>query len=407
MTRKEYLRNLDEMKEKIISSGSMIDVLQVAYNYALQERADRHLGAVPHERSPRRRGFRNGTRQRKVRTLIGELTLNVPQVRGIAPMPAPFERYQQIERSVLIACYELYFKGVSNRKVSRIIEELTGFDVSADVVSRAAAEIDAAIERFCRRPIEEPFVYLLVDGTYIKARENGKVREFCAYVVCGVTEAGEREVLDVQVDVPESAQTWIAVFHRLKQRGLREIRLLVSDGHKGIQSALRDQYPQARWQRCWVHFLRNAGRKVPLMRRTELFAELKAILNTRDDELAARYLQAFAAKWNRYEALVRQVEEQFFETLAARETAPRFEQYLYTTNSMERIMREIKRRTRVIGVFPNANAALRIVGSVMLNVQEYWYSAQPLFSGNRNRWLEISPQNTPKNTTERGNPISE
>lgn len=407
MTRKEYLKNLEEMKEKIINSGSMIDVLQISYNYALQEQTDRHLGAVPHERSSQRRGFRNGTRDRKVRTLIGELALKVPQVRGIAPMPMPFERYQQIERSVIIACYELYFKGVSNRKVSQIIEELTGFEVSADVISRAAAQIDEAIERFCRRPIEDPFVYLMVDGTYLKARENGKVRDVCAYVVCGITEDGKREVLDVQVDAPESAQTWIAVFHRLKQRGLREIRLLVSDGHKGIQSALRDQYPQARWQRCWVHFLRNAGRKVPLKQRTELFADLKAIRNTRDDELTARYLQTFTAKWNRYEALVRQVEEQFFETLVARETAPRFEQYLYTTNSMERIMREVKRRTRVIGVFPNANSALRIVGSVMLSVQEYWYSARTLFSTNRNRWTEFSPPNTPRNTGDETKLISQ
>lgn len=350
-------------------------MLQAMVQSVMSSEVERHLGAGAYERNGERRGHRNGTKSRTLKTRVGELALRVPQVRGMEPYhPSLFARWQRSERALLVACAEMYYAGVSTRKVGDVLEKMGGFSLSAATVSQVASELDGQLAAFRERPLHgTAWPYLLVDACYLKVRENGRIVSRAALVVAGINAAGHREVLSWRIGVAESEETWSAIFSELKRRGLTGPEYLVSDGHEGIQAALRRQFPNAAWQRCKVHFMRSALAKVGSKERKEAARDLKSIFVSPDKALCLEVAEELATKWEtRKPALARQLRDQVEECLAVHQLPANARRRLNSTNMLERVMREIKRRTNVVGIFPNRESCDRLIGANLLERHETW-----------------------------------
>lgn len=341
----------------------------------LEEEMEQHVGAARHVRSAERVAHRNGYKPRMIKSRVGEIELEVPQVRSGEPYhPSMFGRWQRSERALLVACSEMYFMGVSTRKVSAVLEKMSGFSLSATTVSRVAMELDAQIAQFRERRLDHhTWAYLIVDACYLKVRRNKRIVSMAVLVVGGVNELGEREILTWQVGDVESAETWGDVFRELKRRGLGGVDVVVSDGHEGIQAAVLKHFAKASWQRCWVHFLRNAMKKVSYKHHRALVDELRAVRQIEDAALRSQEVAELADRWEKVsEKLARQIRDQFEETMAVSHLPSEHQRKLYTTNLLERIMEEIKRRTQVIGIFPNEASCDRLVGARLMELHEDW-----------------------------------
>ena len=354
------------------------EMVRTMLQRVMEEEMEQHLGAARHERSTERVGHRNGYKPRKILSRIGALELEVPQVRGGEPYhPSMFARWQRSERALLVACSEMYFLGVSTRNVSTILEEMGGFSLSATTVSRVAMELDEQLEEFRSRRLDHhAWPYLVVDACYLKVRRGKRIVPVAVLVVGGVNEQGEREILSWKVGDAESEETWGEVFRDLKRRGLNGVELVVSDGHEGIQAAVAKQFIGVPWQRCWVHFLRNAMKKVSYKHYRALLDELRAVRRIEEPALRAQEVVALAERWAKVsEKLGKQILDQFEETMAVAGLPGEHRRKLYTTNLLERVMKEIKRRTRVVGIFPNDAACDRLVGARLLEIHEDWQCA--------------------------------
>jgi transposase-like protein len=348
----------------------------------IEEEMTQHIGAGAYERSPERTMQRNGYKPRKVKTRVGEIALDIPQVRCGEPYhPSMFARWQRSERALLVACAEMYFLGVSTRKVVQVLEEMGGFSLSAGTVSRIAMELDEPLAEFRERRLDgHVWPYLVVDACYLKVRRNKKIVPVAVLVVAGVNELGDREILAWRLGDTESEETWGEVFRDLKRRGLKGVELLVSDGHEGIQAAAAKQFSGVAWQRCWVHFLRNAMKKVSYKHYPVLLKELRALYKIENAALRVQEVEAFAQRWEAVsEKLARQVREQFEECVTVEDLPPEHQRKLRTTNLLERVMEEIKRRTRVVGIFPNDAACERLVGARLVEIHEDWEMAQKAY----------------------------
>lgn len=341
----------------------------------LEEEVARHLGAERHERTAQRRGYRNGHRPRTWKTRVGALELDVPQTRGTEPyQPTLFARWERVERALLTTCAEMYFSGVSTRKVARVLEEMGGFSLSAATVSKVAAELDEQLEAFRKRSLaEHAWPYLVVDARYEKVRRNRRVVSAAVLVVAGITTEGRREVLTWQVGDSESEETWASVFGELKRRGVAGVELVVSDAHRGLRGAADRTFSGAGWQRCRVHFLRELLSKVSYKRRDALARDVTAAFGLQDRQLCLQAAHEVAQRWRqRAPRVARAIEEGFEECLAVQDLPSNRRRRLHSTNMLERLMRELKRRTRVVGIFPNDAALDRLVGAQLLDIDERW-----------------------------------
>ena len=273
--------------------------LQTVLNVAMREEATAHVGAQPHQRSDSRRGQRNGYKPRGFSTRAGELELSVPQVRGCEPYhPSFFNKWQRSERALLVACAEMYFQGVSTRKVQDVLETMCQGEISAMTVSRVARELDEKLEEFKNRRLDGcEYPYLMIDARYEKVRVEGRVVSQAVLVSVGFTSQGRREILDWRVGDSESESTWSEVFLNLKMRGVRGVKLVVSDAHQGIRAALKRHFQGASWQRCRVHFKREMGRKVSYKVMKELMKDLAAVFADESKIECLRRAEEMAVKW--------------------------------------------------------------------------------------------------------------
>jgi len=354
-------------------------MLEAMARRVMEEELERHLGAGRHERTAERKGHRNGYKRRSLKTRVGELALDVPQARGVEPYsPMLFAKWQRSERALLVACAEMYFMGVSTRKVKHVLEKMGGFELSASTVSCVAQELDEQLTAFRQRRLDdETWPYLAVDATYVKVRTKGRVMNQAVLVVAGVNGSGRREVLTWRVADVESEDTWTEVFRELKQRGVAGVQWLISDGHEGIQSAMRKQLHGVSWQRCWTHFMRNALAKVHHKHKDAVAKTLAAARKHDDAKICLAEAERIAEAWGTdYPRLAKQVRAQFEETLAVHELPSAHRRRVYTTNMMERVMKEIKRRTHVVGIFPNAASCDRLVGAQLLERHDKWQCEQ-------------------------------
>lgn len=350
-------------------------MLEVMAHRVMEEEIARHLGAERHERRPERTGHRNGYKPRSLKTRLGELALRVPQSRGVEPYsPMLFARWERSERALLVACAEMYFMGVSTRKVKHVLEKMGGMELSASTVSCVAQELDEKLAEFRQRRLDEhTWPYLVVDATYVKVRKKGRVVSHAVLVVAGINSAGRREILTWRQADLESEDTWTEVFRELKQRGVQGVTWVISDGHAGIRAAAQTQFYGAGWQRCWTHFMRNALAKVGHQHKDAFAKELRAARRFDDVATCLAHAQRVAHRWEKnYPRVAAQIREQFEQTLAVHELPREHRRRVYTTNLLERLMREVKRRTTVVGIFPNEASCDRLIGAHLLERQEAW-----------------------------------
>lgn len=351
-------------------------MLEEMVQAALEKEFERQIGAVPWQRTDQRRGWRNGSKPRTLHTRVGTLQLRVPKDRDGRFQPGLFERYQRSEKALVLAMVEMYLRGVSTRKVSHVVGELCGHDVSASQVSALAKKLDGELRAWRSRALGElAYPYLVVDAHYEKVRIEGRVRSVAALWVMGVREDGYREHLGVWLVGVESRETWGRVFEELLGRGLRGVRYVVSDEHAGLREALSRAFPGAAHQRCQVHYLRNLLSRCAS---PERFAEVKARLRdawdspTREiaDAKLSTLLEELGEKQPRVAAWL---EETIEETLAAFELpTPAERQRLRTTNALEREHLETRRRTSVIRIFPNEESFLRLASALAAERNDQW-----------------------------------
>ena len=349
------------------------ELLRVLINQAMQAERAHHLQAEEYERTEERRGHANGYKPKTVKTRIGEITFAVPQVREGGFYPSALEKGLRSERALVTALAEMYVQGVSTRKVKAITEELCGVEVSAMQVSRAAAQLDEVLQEWRERSLDE-ITYLYLDARYEKVREAGQVRDAAVLVASGITPAGERQVLGVSVALSEHETHWKAFLKGLKDRGMRGVQLVISDDHVGLGAARRAVFGSVSWQRCQFHLQQNAGAYLPKQAmRVEVAADIRAMFNAPDRKTAEQYLQAAVQKYAlSAPRLSAWMEENLPEGFTVFDFPLEHQRSIRTTNSLERLNKEIRRRTRVVGVFPNQASCLRLVSALLMETSEEW-----------------------------------
>jgi putative transposase len=297
----------------------------------------------------------------------------VPQDRDGRFSTEVFERYQRSEKALVSALAEMYVQGVSTRKVKAITEELCGHSFSASTISRINKKLDGELKRFAERRLEEAYPYLILDARYEKVREDGVIRQQAVFVAIGVNWDGRRCVLGVELANRESNTSWRDFVLGLKKRGLHGVEFVVSDNHPGIRKAIAELLPQAVWQRCYVHFLRNAMDHLPRKADDDCRTELRWLYDRRDLAEAKSDLAAWLAKWqDRYPKLCDWVEENIEETFSFYRLPRQHHKHMKSSNMLERINQELKRRTHVVRIFPNADSCLRLVRALAAEIHEDW-----------------------------------
>jgi len=347
-----------------------------------------HLHAEPYERSVERRGYRNGSKPRQLNTRVGTLTLQVPQDRDGTFSTQLFARYQRNEKALVLALMEMYVEGVSTRKVREITEALCGTSFSKSLVSELAGQLDAELEAWRHRPLTETtYPYISVDARYEHVRQGGQVISQGVLIVAGVRADGHREILAVAVADTESEATYHQLFRDLKARGLSGVRLVTSDSHAGLKAAIDRHFQGASWNRCQVHCTRDLLGMVGAGRRRELAEDLREIFAATTREQALAMAETVAARWELTQpAVARLLEEAIEDCLACLAFPLAHRPRIRTTNGLERLNEEIKRRTRVVRIFPNSEACLRLVTALCVEQSEEWVSGR--------RYLEMTDLST-------------
>jgi len=334
------------------------------------------LGAGKSERTAARVGYRSGYYSRTLVTRVGKLELRVPQDRDGRFSTELFERYQRSEQALVATLAEMYVQGVSTRKVKAITEELCGHSFSASAISAINKRLDASLAAFAKRLLAEPFAYLILDARYEKVREGGIVASQAVLIAVGIDWDGRRQILAVEMANRESRSSWKDFLLGLRDRGLHGVEFVVADDHAGLRAAIREVLPEAAFQRCYVHFLRNALDHLPRKADDDCLQELRWLYDRRSVDEARRDLAAWITKWSsRYPKLIAWAEEAIEETLTFYRLPRRHHKHLKSTNMLERLNEEIRRRTYVVRIFPNSDACLRLVRALTVETHENWLEA--------------------------------
>ena len=349
------------------------ELLRILINNAMQAERSKYLQAEEYERTEDRKGHANGYKPKSVRTRIGEITFAIPQVREGGFYPSALEKGLRSERALVTTLAEMYVQGVSTRKVKAITEQLCGVEISAMQVSRAAAQLDAVLQEWRERPLGE-ITYLYVDARYEKVRQSGQVRDAAVLLATGITPQGERQVLGVSVSLSEHESHWKTFLKGLKDRGMSGVKLVISDDHEGLGAARRAVLGSVAWQRCHFHLQQNAGAYVPKQAmRIEVAADIRSIFNAPDRKTADQFLQAAIQKYAiSAPRLSAWLEENLAEGFTVFDFPLEHRKSIRTTYSLERVNKEIRRRTRVVGVFPNEASCLRLISALLMEISEEW-----------------------------------
>lgn len=352
------------------------ELLREVLQEVLEQEMTDTLGAEKGERSPVRIGYRSGYYDRGLVTRVGKLELRIPQDRQGHFSTQIFERYQRSEKALVSALAEMYIQGVSTRKVKTITEELCGHAFSASAISAVNKTLDESLERFAKRELTETYPYLVLDARYEKVREDGVIRSQAVQIAIGIDDEGRRQILAVELANRESQTSWRDILLELKSRGLKGVEFVVSDDHPGLKRAIAEVIPEAIWQRCYVHFLRNALDHLPRKAVDDCRQELRWIYDRRDLSEAQKDLTQWLERWGtRYPKLCEWVEENIGETLSFYRLPLQHHKHLKSTNMLERFNEEIKRRTRVARIFPNASSCLRLIRALAVETHEGWLEA--------------------------------
>jgi len=361
-------------------SEGLVTIAQILMNAAMLIERERHLGVAPHQHSTERNGHANGFKARKFQTSMGQLDLAVPQVRGSSE---PFrtsllEKGSRSDRALKSAIATMYVQGVSTRRVTKIVEELCGFEVSSGQVSKLNKQLDEEFEKWRQRDLEE-MRYLIFDATYYKVRIDGVVRDCATLKAIGVRRSdGKRVVLGVSCALSEAEVHWREFFTSLKERGVGIPDCIVSDAHTGLRAALKAAFNASPWQRCQFHLQQNAQDYITKQSlKSPIAAEIKAIFNADSKDHAQQRLRAFVERWQGDQPkLATWAEENLPEGFTIFDLPEAHRRKMRTSNSCENLNSQIKRRTRVVGIFPNEKSLERLVTGVLIEISENWESGR-------------------------------
>lgn len=387
MTHQTHPTAVREAVQLLAEQGfdGMAATMQLLLNECMLIERRRAINAAPYERSEFRQGQANGFKPKTVKTRVGPLQLAVPQVRGASFYPSVLERGSRSEKALLLALAEMYVQGVSTARVSKITEELCGCEISSSDVSRATALLDKEFAAWRQRPLGA-IEYLILDARYEKVRVNGCVRDCAVFTAIGVDSEGRRSILGVSVELTEAEVHWRDFFKSLLERGLHGVKLIVSDAHAGLKEARQACFHGVPWQRCQFHLMRNALEHVPKPElKREVMDELRATFDAADLAAAHEQLQRMVRKYEKQAPrLAAWLEANVPESLSVFALPPGHRKRLRTTNMLERLNREIKRRTRVATLFPNEGSLLRLVTGVLMELSEEWETGK--------RYVTFEPQ---------------
>jgi len=377
MTKREAKPALAAVKDLFAEHpDGLREVVRAVMQEMLEAEMTDALGAGKSERTASRLGYRSGHYGRTLITRVGNLELRVPQDRDGHFSTELFERYQRSERALVTTLAEMYVQGVSTRKVKAITEELCGHAFSASSISAINKRLDESLAAFAKRPLAEPFAYLIIDARYEKVREAGVVMSQAVLIAVGIDWDGRRQILAVEMANRESRSSWKDFLLALKARGLHGVEFVVTDDHPGLKAAIREVLTETAWQRCYVHFLRNALDYLPRKHADDCLQELRWLYDRRDLAEAKADLATWLAKWQaKYPRLTAWVEESIEETLTFFRLPRQHHKHMKSTNMLERLNEEIRRRTYVVRIFPNTESCLRLVRALAVETNENWMEA--------------------------------
>lgn len=368
-----------ELLELLVEHGfdGMAQAMQTLVNEAMKLERSQVLAARPYERTPERRGYANGFKPKTVRTRVGELQLAVPKARGVEFYPSALERGTRSERALALAVAEMYLQGVSTRKVTAVMQQLCGTEVTSMQVSRAVGALDEELTKWRERPLGE-IHYLQLDARYEKVRVGGTVISCSLLIATGVTPDGQRSILGVSVSLSEAEVHWRDFLAELQERGLHGVRLITSDDHAGLRAALTARFSGVAWQRCQFHLAKNlVDHLPPNVPQEEASAELRAVWNALNRSEAERLLGQMVAKYaSAAKKLAHWLEENVPEGLTVFDLPAEHRRRLRTNNPLERLNREVKRRTRVVCIFPNEASLLRLATAVLMETDDEWQTGK-------------------------------
>ncbi|EKN71662.1 transposase mutator type [Neobacillus bataviensis LMG 21833] len=383
MTQLQFSLDMDLLKESVMNSNIdtvvKLAVVLVLNEYMEKERDD-YLHAAAYERSNERRDYRNGYYERELTMSIGKINLKVPRTRNGEFSPSVFEKYSRCDQALVLSMLEMVINGVSTRKVTHIVEQLCGESISKSFVASLTQKLDPIINDWAKRPLNlryYPFVF--VDAMYIKVREHHRVISKAVYIATAITDNKKREILGLHVDHAESFESWSRFLQQLKSRGLQSPKLVISDAHQGLQKAILREFIGTSWQRCNVHFKRNIIEKLPKKGSDEIRMMIKRVFDAVTIEDMRKFKDELMAQFGddpKYEQALTILDEGFEDTIQYMEHPEDMRCHIRSTNSLERLNQEVRRREKVIRIFPNTQSAFRLVGAVLMHYQETIYSKQ-------------------------------
>ena len=357
------------------------EAVRVLAQALLEAEVSAHVGAERHERTPERTGQRNGYRERPWDTRVGTIELRVPRVRDGSYFPSLLEPRRRAERALAAVVQEAYVQGVSTRRVDELVQALGMTGISKSQVSRVCQELDGEVERFRTRRLDGGYPYVWLDATYVKVRQDGRVVSMAVVIAIGVRATGEREVLGLDVGASEDGAFWLQFLRGLVARGLAGVRLVISDAHEGLKGAIAAALHGAGWQRCRVHFVRNALALVPKSAQQLAAATIRTVFAQPDAastrEQWRRVADNLRPRFPKLAALLDEAEDDVLAYLAF--PAAHWRQ-IWSNNPLERLNKEVKRRTDVVGIFPDAAAVIRLVGAVLAEQHDEWQVSKRYFS---------------------------
>jgi len=370
--------SIDEKSLKEFLDTKVKEAVKEVIEAVLEAEAEELAQARPYERTTDRKDRRNGKRKRQLTTRVGKIELEVPRLRMIPFQSQIIDRYRRMESSLEEALIEMYLQGVSTRRVTDITEQLCDASISGSSMSRLNNKVYDKIDAWRSRQLEDNYDYLYVDGMSLKARVGDHVETLWLLVVVGVNQLGYREVLGVEAGVVEDEMSWLRLFRQLRRRGVKNLRLVVSDAHEGIRRALRQAYPKAQWQRCYFHFMRNVLTKVPRRHQHKVAAAMRAVYAQEDVEEAVKKADRFVQRFEKnFPDAVRIFVNGLMDTLTYYEFPETHWRSIRTNNPLERLLREVRRRLRVASVFPNAQSALVLASARLKWVQDTKWAEKP------------------------------
>jgi transposase-like protein len=375
MTYQSHCTLPEEILEQIAVEGmeALPELIRILINEAMRLEREQYLGAGPYERSPERKGHANGYKPKTVKTRVGEIQFAVPQVRQGHFYPDALEKGLRSERALTLAVAEMYVQGVSTRRVAAITEQLCGTAVTSMQVSRATEKLDEVLEAWRNRPLGE-IIYLYLDARYEKVRMDGQLRDAAVLIVSGVGRDGKRRILGVSVSLSEAEQHWRQFMESLVERGLHGVQLIISDDHYGLRKARQAVFTGIPWQRCQFHLQQNASQYIPRKKmQAEVAADIRAVFNAPNRAHAEQYLKQIISKYAEVASdLADWMEVAIPEGLTVFDFPESHRRRIRTSNMLERVNQEIKRRTRVVRIFPNQSSCLRLVSAILMETDEDW-----------------------------------